>query len=83
MESSIKYLRPKFQAKRYEDGKICAIKVNYDTVARSTVYFEVAFFHLVRKKSNLPKMIDFFFYDNTPHIVLEYFEHQDFIVIYL
>ena len=63
-----------------EQGKFCAIKVNFDTVPRSTIYFEVAFFDLVRKKSNLPRMIDFFFVFDTPHIVLEYFEHSAFIV---
>lgn len=81
MESFTKYLFLNPQAKTLEEqSRICAIKVNYDVVARSTIYFEVAFFHLVRKKSNLPKMIDFFFVRDTPYIVLEYFEHEQFIV---
>ena len=57
-----------------------AVKINFNTVAKELIYSEGAFLKICKEKRNLPKLVNFFDYENSTHIVTEYFSHTPFIV---
>lgn len=62
------------------EDRLCAIKINFNTVSRELIYAEMAFLMLVKNHTRLPNLINLFVYHDIAHIVIEYFKFKPFIV---